>query len=80
MLSGNPVLTFNIPGIPEEYFDYLIEMKDTTPSSIAEAIKKVAVMPSNEITERGEKSRDFVLEQKNKNAQSKKILDFLAKK
>ena len=80
MLSGNPVLSFNIPGIPEEYFDYLIEMKDATPSSIAEAIKSVAAMPLNEIKERGEKSRTFVLEQKNKNAQSKKILDFLAKK
>lgn len=79
MLSGNPVLTFNIPGIPEEYFDYLIEMKDTTPLAIAEAIKSVAAMPLNEIKERGEKSRTFVLEQKNKNAQSKKILDFLAK-
>lgn len=79
MLSGNPVLTFNIPGIPEEYFDYLIEMKDTTPLAIAEAIKSVAAMPLNEIKERGEKSRTFVLEQKNKNAQSKKILDFLTK-
>ena len=77
MISGNPVLSFDIPGIPEEYFNYLVKMDEVSPKCIAECIKKVAKMPIDEITELGEKSKKFVVENKNKNAQAKKILEFV---
>ncbi len=78
MISGNPVLSFDIKGIPEEYFNYLIKMEDVSPKCIAESIKKVAEMSFNERNALGEQSRDFVIQNKNKNAQTKKILEFIS--
>lgn len=77
MISGNPVLSFDIKGIPEEYFNYLVKMDEVSPKCIAESIKKVAQMPFDERNALGEKSKKFVIENKNKNAQAKKILEFV---
>ena len=76
MVSGNPVLSARIGGIPEEYFDYLIEMKSTSAADIRDAILAVADMSEEERLARGEAGRHFVLEKKNNRAQAQKILDF----
>jgi len=80
MASANPVLSFDIPGIPREYFDYLVKMDDVTPQAIAEAIKSVAAMSPDDRKKLGMASRDFVRDNKNKYIQSKKILDFITEK
>lgn len=77
MASGNPVLSFDIAGIPREYFDYLVRMEDVTPQSIAEAIKSVAAMSADERDRLGNASKEFVLKNKNKYIQSEKILKFI---
>lgn len=77
MISGNPVLSCRIGGIPDEYFDYLIEMKSVSPEGIAQAIKKVAAMPVEDRTLLGKKSKDFILREKNNFSQAKKIIDFI---
>lgn len=77
MISGNPVLSFDIKGIPEEYFNYLVKIEEVSPKSIAEAIKKVADMPEEQRIALGESSKKFVIENKNKNVQAKKILEFI---
>ncbi len=75
MVSGNPVLSFRIPGIPEEYFDYLIPMEQQTPAAVAESIRQVAYMPPEERAAAGARSREFVLREKNITAQAKRLLD-----
>ena len=77
MISGNPVLSCRIGGIPDEYFNYLVEMKSTSPEDIKEAILKVAEMPQNEREERGEKSREFILKEKSNISQARKIIEFV---
>ena len=77
MISGSPVLSFDIKGIPEEYFNYLVKMEEVSPKCIAESIKKVAKLPSDERNTLGENSKKFVIKNKNKNAQAKKILEFV---
>ncbi|MBQ7288439.1 MAG: glycosyltransferase [Clostridia bacterium] len=77
MISGNPVLSCRIKGIPEEYFDYLIEMKSTEPAEIAKAIQQVADMSSAARKERGEAGKQFVLKEKNNVVQAEKILAFV---
>ena len=76
MLTGNPVLSFDIPGIPEEYFNYLIKMEEVSPECIAKCIESVAKMPIEDRIPLGEKTKKFILENKNNIAQAKKILDF----
>lgn len=79
MASGNPVLAFDIPGIPREYFDYLVKMKEVTPESIAKTIKSVGAMSKTERKSLGNASKDFVLKNKNKYVQSERILKFITK-
>lgn len=77
MISGNPVLSFRIPGIPEEYFDYLIAMEDSTPATVAAAIKRVAAMSPEEREQYGERSKQFVLSQKNETRQAERMFRFV---
>lgn len=77
MISGNPVLSCRIGGIPDEYFDYLTEMNEISPNSIGQAIKDVASLSIEERNLLGEKSKDFILNEKNNISQAKKIIDFI---
>jgi glycosyltransferase involved in cell wall biosynthesis len=76
MISGSPVLSFKIAGIPDEYFNYLIPMENSNPQTIADAILEVGSMNIEDRETLGKKSREFVLSNKNKNAQAEKLLAF----
>lgn len=77
MVSGNPVISCRLGGIPDEYFNYLFEIPEMTAASIAQTIRKVAGMPIPERRKSGEESRDFILTRKNKNVQAQRIIDFV---
>ena len=77
MISGNPVLSCRIGGIPDEYFNYLVEMKSTNPSDIKQAILAVAEMTEEERLNLGNSAREFILNEKNNVSQARKILDFV---
>ncbi len=80
MVSGNPVISTKIKGIPDEYFDYLVSLDSITPAEIAEAIKKIADMDAAERKALGESGRRFVLDEKNNVAQAKKMIEFVGYK
>lgn len=80
MVSGNPVISTRIGGIPEEYFDYLLSVEDISPEGIAGVIKNVGNMSETERNEIGNRGRLFVLEKKNNVSQSEKILNFIGDK
>lgn len=77
MVSGNPVLSCRIDGIPDEYFQYLISMESTSPKDIAVAIQQVADMSEEDRITFGERAKAFILNEKNNVAQAEKILSFL---
>lgn len=77
MVSGNPVLSCRIGGIPDEYFDFLTEIQDITPQYIADAIKKVSSLSEQERDYLGQEGKKYVLEKKNNIYQAKRIMRFL---
>ena len=77
MVSGNPVISCFLQGIPEEYHEYLIELKSVTKEEIANTIRKVAFMECDIRKHMGNNAKIFVLENKNKFAQAKNMLEFL---
>ncbi|MBP9995600.1 MAG: glycosyltransferase [bacterium] len=77
MVSGNPVISCRLGGIPDEYFNYLFEIPEMTAASIAQTIRKVAGMPVSERRKTGEESKSFILTRKNKNVQAQRIIDFV---
>lgn len=77
MVSGNPVLSTVIEGIPEEYFSHLVLLPDIRPETIAGRIKDVAKMNPKDRHSFGSDAMRFVLENKNNVAQMKRVLEFL---
>ncbi|MHC1719597.1 MAG: glycosyltransferase [Clostridiaceae bacterium] len=77
MASGRPVLSFKIEGIPDEYYEYLIEIKSSSAENISKAIKFVGDMSEVKRSEIGSKGKEFVLSNKNAVQQAKKILEFI---
>ena len=52
MASGTPILTTKLPGMPEEYYDYIYTIDNETPDGIAECLKEIL---KKDITELHEK-------------------------
>lgn len=77
MASGRPVLSIKIDGIPDEYFNYLIEIKSPNAKGISETIKYVGSLSEEELQQIGKESRNYVLEKKNSLNQLKKIMEFI---
>ena len=48
MLSGTPLITTMLPGIPAEYEEYVIKLEDNSPATISETIKKAKAMKCEE--------------------------------
>jgi glycosyltransferase involved in cell wall biosynthesis len=74
MLSGRPVITPKLKGIPVEYHKYLYTIEEFNPSEIASKI--ISLSKLNKF-EKALKAKDFVIEQKNHLSQSKKLLSFI---
>ena len=77
MLTGRPVLSCRLGGIPEEYFAYLREMDGIGPDQIAAAIRALGEADEKELTAVGEAGRNFILENKTNIKQAEKILEFI---
>ncbi|OPZ32561.1 MAG: Glycosyl transferases group 1 [Tenericutes bacterium ADurb.BinA124] len=77
MLSGKPVICFKLPGIPDEYDDYLYYMESFDKKSMMKAIKHHMELSESELDSIGRANRTFVLNNKNNVVQTKKIIEML---
>ena len=73
MLSGTPVVTMALKGIPEEYYEHLIIVEN----SLEETLKSALNMDMEELTLKGKNAMEFVKREKNAFAQTKKIIELL---
>ena len=77
MVSGTPLLTTILPGIPEEYFQYTFTFQDESVNGMAETIRNICRMSQDELDRKGIEAFNFVLAEKSNIAQGKRILDFV---
>lgn len=77
MVSGTPVLTTKLPGMPKEYHPHVYLLEDETPYGISEKLQEIFALPLDERERKGEDARAFVLEHKTNVAQAKKIINFI---
>lgn len=75
LLSGTPVIAKRLEGMPIEYKDYIYEFD--TYENLMEVMMRVLSKEKSELQEKGQRARKFVLEQKNRTIQTKKLLDIL---
>lgn len=79
MVSGTPVLSTRLPGIPKEYFEYIYSLDNESASGITKAIKEILEIPLEERMTKGQAARQYVSEYKNKYIQSGRILELIGK-
>ena len=79
MVSGTPVLSTRLPGIPEEYFEYIYALDDESADGVAEAITAILRSPVEERTTKGQAARRYVIDHKNKYIQSGRVLELIRK-
>ena len=77
MISGTPILTTKLPGMPKEYYPHIYTIEEDTSDGVADALKKVFSESFAERMKKGENARRFVLENKSNVMQAKKIIEFL---
>ena len=76
MLSGTPVLTTKLSGIPDEYFKYLYAFDEETIEGYAHKLNEILSLPNEELKQTGLKAQEFVLKNKNNTIQAQRIEEF----
>ena len=74
MVSGTPLLTTKLPGMPQEYYPNVFLAEEESIDGFATAISNLLDQSSEFLCERGFKAREFVLSHKNNVKQAERIL------
>lgn len=77
MVSGTPLLTTKLPGMPEEYNDYIYLIKNENLEGFILSIRKAVNQTKEQREKKGKKAQQFVLENKNNIEQTKRIINFI---
>ncbi len=77
MRSGTPVLCCKLEGIPDAYDPYLTYITPQTAEGIRAAVQALLAVPEQERRAMGERTRDFVLREKNAQAQCARLTSFM---
>lgn len=77
IVSGTPTLTTRLPGIPKEYFDNVFVLDSENTDGMAEKIREILNMPTEELHTFGSRAKAWILKNKNNKAQIEKIITFV---
>lgn len=76
MVSGTPLVTTKLPGIPDEYFEHLYLFEEESIEGFAKKMQEILSLPCTELRQKGRDAQEFVLKNKNNIVQTKKIINF----
>lgn len=77
MVSGTPVLTTKLSGMPREYDDYAYLFTDESVEGMAQTLEETLALPRETLHEKGQQAKAFVLANKSNRAQAKRVLELL---
>ena len=77
LASGVPLVAYKLDGIPDEYDKYINYVPDNSSEALALTLSELLKISDDERTQKGLEAKDFVLKNKNRKVQAKKILDFI---
>jgi glycosyltransferase involved in cell wall biosynthesis len=77
MASGTPLLTTKLPGIPEEYYNYVYLFEDESVEGMAKTLERILELPKEELHAKGAVAKEFVLREKNNIRQASRILELV---
>ena len=77
MVSGTPLLTTNLPGMPTSYHEYVYLFGEETTDAFRDVLEQVLSLDAKTLYHKGQEARSFALEEKNNVSQAKKLLEFV---
>ena len=77
LASGKPCIMHHLPGTPNEYLPYLFIPENETPSGLSKKIVEVSNLNKKLLQEHSNKSKTFILEEKNPKNQIYKLAKML---
>lgn len=77
MVSGTPLLTTKLPGMPVEYYNFVYCFDDETIEGMTSKLKNILNKDVVELHEKGKEARTFVFINKTEISQAKKIIDII---
>lgn len=77
MVSGTPVLTTALPGMPQEYYDKLYICSEETVAGFASKIAEIMNYTDEELSSMGAKAKEFMLKYKNNRVQACRIIELV---
>lgn len=77
MVSGTPILTTKLPGMPNEYLPYIYVFDEESQEGFRQKIEEILKKNEQELYEKGKAAKEFVLENKNNKKQAERIYNFI---
>lgn len=79
MVSGTPLLTTRLPGIPKEYFEYVYSIENESETEMSKKIEEILNINNEDLHRKGILAKQFVLGKKNNIIQGEEIIRFCKK-
>lgn len=77
MLSGTPLVTTKLEGIPEAYFEYVFVAENNSVIALKNALLQALSLSTEELNRLGLCAKEYIIREKNSKAQMMKVLDFI---
>ena len=77
MASGTPLLTTKLPGMPEEYLEYVYLLPSESIEGYTKILNDIFLMNCENLHKFGLAAKDFVIQEKNNIKQTRKVYKFL---
>ena len=77
MASGTPALMARLPGMPEEYLEYVYILEDESIDGMAGKLKEVLNFSQKENMDKGRKAKEYVLKEKSNKNQAERVMKWL---
>lgn len=77
MVSGTPVLTTNLPGMPKSYEEYVYIIENESVEGLKNTLQEILSKSSTDLYNKGYEAKKFVINQKNNIKQSEKIIKMI---
>lgn len=77
MVSGTPVLTTCLPGMPVEYIPYVYILEEESIEAMASVLTTLLTKPLSELSEFGNRAKEWIISNKSSKMQVLKIIKFV---
>ena len=77
MVSGTPLLTTKLPGMPEEYYPFVYLFDEETTEGYTHKLNELLSLPEEELFNYGRKAQQWILKHKNNTVQAERLLQLI---